>query len=112
MELQQKISLEFNKSLEGGKTEVLIDEISELPSQYIGRSYREAPGIDGSIFINCDSPAGLSRKRKKLKVGDMVSAVITRGLEYDLEAKLAPGAKGTSVNSLFDTGVPFAPGAV
>lgn len=78
MELQQKISLEINKSMEGKRFEVLVDEALSK-TKALGRTYREAPGIDGNVILKAD---------KKLKPGDLVQAIITKGLEYDLEAKV------------------------
>lgn len=49
MEIQKEISLEKNKSLIGKNLKVLIDRIEG--DFYIGRSYRDAPDIDGEILI-------------------------------------------------------------
>jgi len=79
MELQQKISLSANKALEGQTLEVLIDAPSSKEGIALGRTYRDAPDIDGKVFV---------KSSHQLKAGDVVSAKVARGLEYDLEAVL------------------------
>ncbi|MBQ9486638.1 MAG: 30S ribosomal protein S12 methylthiotransferase RimO, partial [Selenomonadaceae bacterium] len=55
MSIQSLISQEINESLEGKEFEVLVEgrdmEVSEVVA---GRSYREAPEVDGQIYIEND----------------------------------------------------------
>ena len=44
MELQQEISLDKNETFVGKIMQVII----------VGRTYRDAPGVDGLVFVNCD----------------------------------------------------------
>lgn len=54
MELQQAISLEKNEALIGETVEVVIDGYDPETERYIGRTYKDAPDIDGLVFVNCD----------------------------------------------------------
>lgn len=72
-EIQQQISLTKNQKLIGSTLEVLIEEISD--NVYLGRSYMDAPEIDGIIYVNSEKP---------LNPGDFCMVKITDSLEYDL----------------------------
>lgn len=73
MSLQQEISQDTNKKLQGATLDVLIDE--EGSDYYLGRTQYDAPEVDGQVFIN---------SKNKLKVGDFLKVRITDTLEYDL----------------------------
>jgi ribosomal protein S12 methylthiotransferase len=71
MEIQQGISLARNQDFVGSTLDVLIEGLGDGLS--IGRSYRDAPEIDGLVLVYGE-----------LKVGEMVPVRITQSLEYDL----------------------------
>jgi ribosomal protein S12 methylthiotransferase len=71
MELQQGISLERNQALVGRTLDVLIEGGSKGIS--LGRSYRDAPEIDGMVIVEGEIP-----------VGQMVPVRITGAMAYDL----------------------------
>jgi ribosomal protein S12 methylthiotransferase len=71
MELQQTISLQVNQSYVGKTLDVLVEGYNDNIS--IGRSYRDAPEIDGLVLIE-----------GKAEVGDIVPVRITGALAYDL----------------------------
>ncbi|TEU15430.1 MAG: 30S ribosomal protein S12 methylthiotransferase RimO [Anaerolineales bacterium] len=71
MELQQGISLARNQQVVGRVLKVLVEGQSEGLS--VGRSYRDAPEIDGLVIIEGELP-----------VGEMVLVRITGAMEYDL----------------------------
>ncbi len=71
MELQQTISLQVNQSYVGKTLDVLVEGCNDGIS--IGRSYRDAPEIDGLVLIE-----------GKAEVGDIVPVRITGALAYDL----------------------------
>ena len=76
MELQQGISLERNQSFVGKKLDVLIEGHGDGIS--IGRSYRDAPEIDGLVVIEDELP-----------IGEIVPIRITGAMVYDLTGVLA-----------------------
>lgn len=80
--LQQKISLKKNRDFIAQTLDVLLE--SEEKGGMIGRSYRDAPDIDGNVFVKM-SP----RERKSTPPGSFVPVKITGASEYDLSGKLA-----------------------
>ena len=78
-EAQQKIVFDMNKLLTGGQIEVLIEgRLSEEPDTYVGRTYRDAPDVDGLVFVKSD---------RSLDSGDICRVVITGTAGYDLTAQ-------------------------
>ena len=76
METQQSISLQINQGFVGKKLDVLIEGYDQGLS--IGRSYRDAPEIDGLVIIE-----------GKAKLGTIVPVKITGAMAYDLTGTLA-----------------------
>jgi len=75
MRLQMDISSENNLKCLGRTLRVLIDEnVPGEKDSYIGRSYMDAPEVDGNVFV----------KGKNMKIGDFVDVNITGTMEYDL----------------------------
>lgn len=54
MELQQEISLDKNETFVGKIMQVIIEGYSSDDDVYVGRTYRDAPSVDGLVFVNCD----------------------------------------------------------
>lgn len=54
MELQQEISLDKNEIFVGKTMQVIVEGYSSDDDVYVGRTYRDAPGVDGLVFVNCD----------------------------------------------------------
>lgn len=77
MELQQRISLRRNQVQIGRVLEVLVEGHDRGISY--GRSYRDAPEIDGLVWFPGRAP-----------VGELVQVRITGALEYDLEGVMIP----------------------
>ncbi|MDA8187343.1 MAG: 30S ribosomal protein S12 methylthiotransferase RimO [Dehalococcoidales bacterium] len=94
MELQQGISLKENRALIGREVEVLVESKAEVPapqangkkrhtsrgrkdaqsqSVYVGRSYRDAPEVDGVVFVHGEA-----------RVGEIAGVRITEATEYDV----------------------------
>jgi len=71
MELQQRISLEKHRRLVGRTLDVLIEGAGDGIS--LGRSYRDAPEVDGWVIL-----------QEELPTGEMVPVRITGAMEYDL----------------------------
>lgn len=79
MSLQCKISEELNQDLEEKFLEVLIEgRDTEQESVAYGRSYREAPEIDGQVYVECDTDS---------KPGDFVKVKVVQGFTYDVLAE-------------------------
>ena len=80
MELQQEISLERGENCVGKDYLVMIEGKVADENAYVGRTYADAPGIDGYMFINTG---------ELLMSGDFVKAHVTGALEYDLIGEIA-----------------------
>jgi ribosomal protein S12 methylthiotransferase len=74
MEIQKEISLEKNKSFLQKKLKVLVEALEG--DFYIGRSYRDAPEVDGEVLINA--------KNTNLKIGEFYDVMVDDYDEYDL----------------------------
>ena len=75
MKLQQEISRNNLKEKVGKTYEVMIEGITKNGEYYIGRSYMDAPEIDGNVYIKSD---------KKLENGDFINCKIEKIKDYDL----------------------------
>jgi ribosomal protein S12 methylthiotransferase len=75
MELQQGISLERNQALVGRTFDVLVEGQGDGLS--LGRTYRDAPEIDGMVVIEGEVP-----------VGEMVPVRVTGAMTYDLSGSI------------------------
>lgn len=73
---QQEISTARLRQKVGRQIQVLIDEIDE-DGDAVGRSYADAPEIDGNVFIT---------STEKLAPGQIVTCTVTDSNEYDLWA--------------------------
>jgi len=79
MELQQEVSTARQALFVGRTMDVLIDEIDGTTGERIGRTYRDAPEIDGEVSV-----AGAESARP----GDMIKVRITASSEYDLSGEM------------------------
>ncbi len=77
MQLQEQVSLEINRSYVGARLQVLIERQERDYNVSIGRSFRDAPEIDGEVKVEGMHP-----------VGQFVSAVVTQAEVHDLQAKI------------------------
>ncbi len=75
MELQEEVIFDKNKTLKGMETYAFIEGRVADENAYIGRTYRDAPNVDGYIFINTD---------EELMTGDIVKVKVVGAYEYDL----------------------------
>ncbi|MBQ1889889.1 30S ribosomal protein S12 methylthiotransferase RimO [Selenomonas caprae] len=76
MSLQSKISEEVNQSFEGKELEVLVEgRDEEQPNICVGRSYREAPEVDGQVYVENDTDS---------KPGDIIKVRVLQGFTYDV----------------------------
>ncbi len=83
MKLQQSIVFEKTADMVDHQFDVLVEgKIPEEENVYIGRTYMDAPTVDGFIFIS---------SRYELMSGDIVKAVVTGAKGYDLVGELVEG---------------------
>ena len=75
MELQQEIAFEKNEAMAGRTLYVMIEGKVADEHAYVGRTYMDAPGVDGLIFV---------QTIEELMTGDFVPVRVTGALEYDL----------------------------
>ena len=75
MELQQAIAFENEENMVGRLLPVMIEGRIAEDNVYVARSYRDAPDVDGYVFVNTD---------RDLMSGDFVTVRITDSREYDL----------------------------
>jgi len=78
MEIQKEISQENNSKFVGKKLKVLVEALEG--DFYIGRSYRDAPEVDGEVLID--------RQNNKFNIGDFYDVDVYDYNEYDLFAKV------------------------
>ena len=79
MELQQEISMDKSERLVGKEIEVIIEGKASDEDVYVGRSYMDAPSVDGYVFINSE---------EELMSGDFAKVRIVKAMEYDLIGEL------------------------
>ncbi len=79
MELQQEIAFEQAGEMIGREVLVMIEGKVTDEDAYVGRTYRDAPNVDGLIFVQTE---------KELVTGDFAKVRVTGALEYDLIGEL------------------------
>lgn len=75
MELQQEIAFEKAEDMVGSRLLCMIEGKVADENAYVGRTYKDAPGVDGYIFVQTGEP---------LMSGDFVNVRVTGASEYDL----------------------------
>lgn len=75
MEVQRLVSQENNKNKIGEIKEVFVEGFAGEENAYVGRTYADAPNVDGYFFLTTE---------EVLHSGDFVRARVTGGLDYDL----------------------------
>jgi ribosomal protein S12 methylthiotransferase len=93
MELQKEISARKNEALVGTHERVFVE--AEADGEYICRSYRDAPEVDGEVYVRSDVP---------LSPGEFVEVEITDAIDYDLfadvPASYVPESRSSSTLTL------------
>ena len=79
MELQQEIVFDQAEDMIGKEVLVMIEGKVADENAYVGRTYRDAPNVDGLIFVNTD---------EELMTGDFAKVKVTGAAEYDLIGEL------------------------
>lgn len=75
MELQQAVSYDKSQEMIGKQVKVLIEGYLYDEDIYVGRTYKDAPKVDGCIFV---------KSEEEIISGDFVEVMITSASEYDL----------------------------
>ncbi len=75
MELQQEISYDRNEAMRGQELYAFVEGKVADESAYVARTYKDAPGVDGYLFIHTE---------EELVSGDFVHVRVTGAYEYDL----------------------------
>ena len=75
MELQQEVAFDKAEEMIGREVLVMIEGKVADENAYVGRTYKDAPGVDGLIFVNGDV---------ELMSGDFAKVKVTGAMDYDL----------------------------
>ena len=75
MELQEEVIFDKNDSMKGTELYAFIEGKVADENAYVGRTYRDAPNVDGYIFVNSE---------EELMTGDIAKVKVTGAYEYDL----------------------------
>ena len=79
MELQQEIAFEAAENMKGRVLKVMIEGKLTDEDAYVARTYKDAPGVDGYLFVNTDW---------SLMSGDFVTVRVTGAGGYDLVGEI------------------------
>ena len=79
MELQQEIAFARAEDMVGSVLTVMIEGKVADEDVYVARTYRDAPGVDGYLFVHTSAV---------LMTGDLVQARVTGCNEYDLVGEI------------------------
>lgn len=79
MTLQQEIAFEAAADMEGRRVTAMIEGKVADEDVYVARTYKDAPNVDGLLFVHTD---------RELMTGDFVKVKITGSYEYDLMGEL------------------------
>ncbi len=79
MELQQEIAFEAAKAMAGRVVTAVIEGKIAGENAYAARTYKDAPGVDGFLFVDTG---------RELMTGDFVKVKVTASNEYDLIGEL------------------------
>ena len=79
MQTQLRVSEEKNEEKIGIRLTVICDGYDEENQVYYGRSYADAPDVDGKVYFKSD---------EDIAVGDFVDIVVTEALDYDLVGEI------------------------
>lgn len=79
MELQQDIAFDKAEDMVGSEVLMMVEGKVADENVYVGRTYKDAPNVDGLIFVHTDA---------ELITGDFAKVNVTGALEYDLIGEL------------------------
>ena len=79
MELQQDIAFDKAEAMTGRELEVMVEGKVADENAYVARTYKDAPGVDGYLFLNTE---------EAMMSGDFAKVRVTGAAEYDLIGEL------------------------
>ena len=79
MELQQEIAFDAAENMVGRTVTAMIEGKVADENAYVARTYKDAPNVDGFLFVNTN---------RELITGDFVKVKVTASYEYDLIGEL------------------------
>ena len=79
MELQQEIAFDAAENMVGRTVTAMVEGKVADENAYVARTYKDAPNVDGFLFVNTD---------RELLTGDFVKVRVTASYEYDLIGEL------------------------
>ena len=79
MELQQAVACEKAENMVGRVLEVMVEGKVSDEDVYVTRTYRDAPNVDGYLFLDTTAT---------LMTGDFVKVLVTDSNEYDLRGEI------------------------
>lgn len=79
MELQQDIAFDKAEDMVGREVLMMVEGKVADENVYVGRTYKDAPNVDGLIFVHTDA---------ELMTGDFAKVKVTGAIEYDLIGEL------------------------
>lgn len=77
---QSRISEELNRKKIGEVLEVISEGWDEVSGAYFGRSYADAPEIDGKVYFRA--------KKNTISEGEFVRVRVTEAVDYDLVGEI------------------------
>jgi len=83
MEAQEAISLDRNLRFQDQRLRVFLEGLDEHTGDWTGRSYRDAPEVDGQVLLSAEGAT------QKIEAGSFIWAVIEEALVHDLRGRIA-----------------------
>ena len=82
-DISETVKVIIEEFIEGKELEVLIEgRDEEQPNIAVGRSYREAPDVDGQVYVENDTDS---------KPGDIIRVRVLQGFTYDVVGERIDG---------------------
>ena len=85
MDVQAEINVQINEEIIGNVVECVLDyELEDSPGVFIGRTWMDAPDVDGVVYVTYPQEDTEGPKKRPLKEGQFLDVNIIDQEEYDL----------------------------
>ncbi|MBR6436507.1 MAG: hypothetical protein IKS45_08370, partial [Thermoguttaceae bacterium] len=85
MDVQAEINVQINEEIIGNVVECVLDyELEDSPGVFIGRTWMDAPDVDGVVYVTYPQEDAEGPKKRPLKEGQFLNVNIIDQEEYDL----------------------------